>query len=351
MQTPSVRVHGRPLTWIAVAVVVLIGLALFTDIPVGATLVLGTVEGSVIALVAVGLAVVYKSTGVLNFAQGELGTLPAFVVLLVMLGGNLDGDLQGGSIGGLAMVGYILLAVVVGVILGVLVNSLVMQRLVDAPPVTSLVATGTVFFLLVGVEFFVFEPRVRPFPRVMEGFPCTARDAAGACTQELSILGTPMLWHAIVILGILLVVVTGLALFFRTARGVALLASSQEPFAAQLYGVSPKAMSRLAWGIAGGLGGLAGFLFAGVFQRIFPAMVTRDLLVMAFIGAVLGGISSMVGAVVGSLMLGILAVLANETALAYGITGAIPNPPMAVAFVVLLAIMFFRPRGLLGKEA
>jgi branched-chain amino acid transport system permease protein len=351
MQTASGKGRGRPLAWIGLGVVVVVGLALFTEVPVGATIVLGTVEGSVIALVAVGLAVVYKSTGVLNFAQGELGTLPAFVVLLVMLRGNLDGDLQSGAIGVPAMFGYLVLAVIVGVVLGLLVNGLVMQRLVDAPPVTSLVATGTVFFLLVGVEFFVFQPRLRPFPRVMEGFPCVERDGAGACVRELTILGTPMLWHAIVVIAVLLVVAVALALFFRTTRGIALLASAQEPFAAELYGVSPKAMSRLAWGIAGGLGGLAGFLFAGVFQRIFPAMVTRDLLVLAFTGAVLGGVSSMVGAVVGSLLLGILAVLANETALAYGITGAIPNPPMAVAFAVLLAVMFFRPRGLLGKEA
>lgn len=321
-----------------------------SDIPIGRVLVEGTFNGSVIALVALGIAVVYKSTGVLNFAQGELGTLPAFVVLFFMLGFDLDATVDPAEISGLEMAGWTLLAVVIGALIGVAINGLVMRRLVDAPPVISLVATAAVFFLMVGFEAVVFRPVVRTFPRFLDGAPCM-ESQAGECVRELRLFDALVLWHAIVVVVILAIVVVLLTLLFRTRVGVALLAASQEPFAASLSGVSPRSMSMLAWGIAGALGGLAGVLGAGVFQQLFPAMVTRDLLVLAFTAAVLGGVNSMVGAVVGSLALAITSSLTNEAALTFEVTGWVPNPPMATAFVVLLIVMLVRPRGLLGKEA
>lgn len=321
-----------------------------TDIPIGRVVLEGTFNGSVIALVALGVAVVYKSTGVLNFAQGELGTLPAYGVLLVMAGFDLDANISPGQIDGFRMAGFLLLAVVLGAAIAVAINGLVIRRLVEASPVISLVATAAVFFLLVGFEAVFFQPQVRAFPRFLDGSPCL-ESRGGECIRNLRIFDSLVLWHSIVVVVVLAIVVLLLTLLFRTSHGVALLASSQEPFAASLSGVSPRAMSMLAWAVAGGLGGLAGVLGAGVFQQLFPAMVTRDLLVLAFTAAVLGGINSMVGAVVGSLMLGVVSSLTNEAALTFNATGWVPNPPMATAFVVLLVVMLVRPRGLLGKEA
>ncbi|HEX9766746.1 MAG TPA: branched-chain amino acid ABC transporter permease [Nitriliruptorales bacterium] len=323
---------------------------LVSDIPLGRVVVDGTLNGSVIALVALGIAVVYKATGVLNFAQGELGTLPAFVVLALMLNFDLDRTVDPAEVSGLAMVGYLLVAVAIGIVLGVAINALVIRRLVDASPVISLVATAAVFFLMVGFEAVVFLPRVRTFPRFIDGAPCL-ESQGGECVRQLTIFGSLVLWHAIVVVAVLAIAVVLLTLLFRTPVGVALLAASQEPFAASLSGVSPRAMSMLAWGIAGGLGGVAGVLGAGVFQQLFPAMVTRDLLVLAFTAAVLGGINSMPGAVVGSILLGMVSSLTNEAALTFDVTGWVPNPPMAAAFFVLLIVMVVRPRGLLGKEA
>ncbi|MDX1510890.1 MAG: branched-chain amino acid ABC transporter permease [Nitriliruptorales bacterium] len=333
----------------AVGLVLLVVLVV-SDIPLGRVVVDGTLNGSVIALVALGIAVVYKSTGVLNFAQGELGTLPAFLVLLVMMGFDLNGTVDPEAISGWDMLGYLLLAVAIGIVLGVAINGLVIRRLVDASPVISLVATAAVFFLMVGFEAVVFLPQVRTFPRFLEGAPCLESEA-GECIRQFQLFGSLVLWHAIVVVAVLAVVVVLLTLLFRTQVGVALLAASQEPFAASLSGVSPRAMSMLAWGIAGGLGGLAGVLGAGVFQQLFPGMVTRDLLVLAFTAAVLGGINSMPGAVVGSILLGVTSSLTNEAALTFDVTGWIPNPPMAAAFAVLLIVMVVRPRGLLGREA
>jgi branched-chain amino acid transport system permease protein len=354
-----VRLHrGKIVT----GIVILVAIALVgrTQISLGRVVVEAILNGSVIALVALGVAVVYKSTGVLNFAQGELGTTPAFIVLVVMLavqGGGaeagplLERSLDVTQITPVAMVGYTLLAVVVGSLFAVGMNLLVIQRLVDASPVITLVATAAVSFLLIGAQFVIFELRVRTFPRFIADAPCLERAADGECVNQLSLFGQVILWHAIVVVIILAIVAVLLGLLFKTPIGVALLASSQEPFAASLYGVSPRAMSTFAWGVAGGLGGLAGVLGAGVFQQLFPAMVTRDLLVLAFTAAVLGGITSMPGAVVGGLILGATAALANSAVLAYNMTHVIPSPPTVTAFAVLLVIMYVRPRGLLGKEA
>ena len=336
---------------IITGVVVLVVIATFgvLEVSLGRVLVEGVREGSVIAMVALGLALIYKSTGVLNFAQGEFGTVPAYIVLTFLVGGSLASEIDTGSVGAMQLVSLTLVAVLAGTLLAVTVNLLVIRRLANASPFTSLVATAGVFTLLGGMQLVIFEPRARSFPRYLDGAPCLA-SSGGECTTHLALFGTRIAWHSIIVLFVLLIVAALLALLFRTPVGIALLASSQEPFAASLYGVSPKAMSTLAWGAAGALGGLAGVLGAGVFERVSPAFMTRDLLIPAFTAAVLGGITSMVGAVVGGMVLGIVVSFANTSVLTYGLTDALPNPPSMASFAVLLLVLYFRPKGLFGKE-
>ena len=338
-------------TRIIAGLVVLVVVAVFgaIDVSLGRVLVEGIREGSVIAMVALGLALIYKSTGVLNFAQGEFGTVPAFVVITILVGGNLSVEVETGAVGAVQLMGLTLVAILAGVLLAVAVNLLVIRRLANASPFTSLVATAGIFTLLGGAQLVIFEPRVRSFPRFLDGAPCLA-SSGGECTTFLSLFGTRIAWHSIIVVVVLIVVAVLLALLFRTPIGVALLASSQEPFAASLYGVSPKAMSTLAWGLAGGLGGLAGVLGAGVYEQVQPAFMTTTLLIPAFTAAVLGGITSMIGAVVGGLILGIVVILANTTVLTYGMTDTLPNPPAMASFAVLLLVLFFRPSGLFGKK-
>ena len=87
---------------------------------------------------------------------------------------------------------------------------------------------------------------------------------------------------------------------------MALLATAEDPFAAELQGVPVERMRAMAWGAAGALGALAGVLGAGVFESLTPGLVTSTFMIPAFTGVVLGGITSMVGAVVGGFALGIV---------------------------------------------
>ena len=351
--------EGRA-TRVAVALAVLVVLAVASallNVALVPVLVSGTQTGVVYALVAVGIALIYKSTRVLNFAQGEIGTIAAFTVFMFLTGFNKDAALESSYPFG-TMLGWTLEAVVLGAVLGILINIGVVARLADAAPVTSLVATIGVALLLAGSEVLYFEAVPRPYPQFALGAPqgfevfgmCFASSEGGACLGSEGVLvlgGAIITYQFIITTVVLLLVAVGLAALFRTPVGIALLASSQEPYAAQLQGVSLRAMSALAWGTAGAFGALAGVLAAGSAETIFPGFMTATVLIPAIVAAVLGGITSIPGAVVGALILGFVQSYANDAVLANG--WQVPGPPQMAAFAVLLLVLLVRPQGLLGK--
>lgn len=295
-------------------------------------LVFGCQRGAIFGLVGIGLALVYKSTRILNFAQGELGTVPCFVAFLVMNGFNVTGDEDADR--GL-LLPAVLVAIVVGAALGVLLYVAVIRPLGKVSPVTSLVATAGVTLLLTSAELNIFEARGRRFPRPVDG------------GFELPGVDIVVEWHTIVILAVLAGVAVALATFFRSAPGVALLATAEDPFAAELHGVPVERMRAMAWGAAGALGAIAGVLGAGVFETLTPGLVTSTFLIPAFTGVVLGGITSMVGAVVGGFALGIVSQASIEINSNFELD--VPGPPQLAVLLVLLAILLVRPQGLLGK--
>ena len=354
------------LAWSALAlllvVVLLIELASSLrplGISVAFTLANGISIGAVYALVALGVALVYKATRVINFAQGAFGSFPALVALWAMLGFNLENATADPSTGRFLL--YAGGAILLGAGLAVAMNLLVIRQLANAAPVTSLVATTGIALLITAVETIVFEVKTRRFPRLIEGAPdgfaigpfCFSQVTADGCAPDgtFALGGLEVPWNTVLIVLVLAVVSLTLAAFFRSQAGVALLATAQEPFAAELYGVSPRVMSSLAWGIAGGFAALAGILGAGVFEQAFPGFMTRDFLIPALVAAVLGGVTSMVGAVVGGLLVGIVFAASNAVVLQTGLNAVIPGPPQLGIFLVLILTLLVRPRGLFGKDA
>ena len=297
-------------------------------------LVFGLQRGAIFGLVGLGLALVYKATKILNFAQGELGTVPAFIALMTMTGFHAAGDHATDR--GLLLPAT-LLAVVVGGVLGVLLYAFVIRQLGKVSPVTSLVATAGVALLLTTAEINVFEARARRFPRPING--------------GFRLIGTEVIvdWHTVVILAVLAGVALALAAFFRSAPGVALLATAEDPFAAELQGVPVERMRAMAWGAAGMLGALAGVLGAGVFESLTPGLVTSTFMIPAFTGVVLGGITSMQGAVLGGFALGVVSQAAIQIVTSLDLD--VPGPPQLAVFLVLLAVLLVRPQGLLGHRA
>jgi branched-chain amino acid transport system permease protein len=335
--------HRRALVGVLVGFVVLGSLAA-SEVDVGGVLVDGLSIGAVYALVALGIALVYRSTRVLNFAQGELGTMPAFLVLMLLTGFDRAVTVDPATVSTASLIGYVLIGVAFGAALAVGINVFVVQRLAEATPVTSLVATAGVSLLMIGGQIVFFELQNRTFPRILSGSLCLVADPEGGCLL-------PTNRHNVVMLGLLAVVAVALAILFRTELGTALLATAQDPFAAALHGVSPRAMSSLAWGLAGGLAALGGILGAGFYAGLSPGLMTTTFLIPAFTAVVLGGITSMTGAVVGGLLVGLTNALANGATTTYGLTNVVPNAPTMASFTLLLLVLLVRPRGLFGKEA
>jgi branched-chain amino acid transport system permease protein len=295
--------------------------------------VFGLGTGAIYSLVALGIALVYKATNILNFAQGEVGTVAAFAALLILAGG-IDKEASGGTS---KLLMATVVALLIGALLGVLINLLVVRHLASATPVTSLVATAGVTLLFSQIEVIVFEAKVRRFPRYVEG--------------GFLVPGTDLTvsWHTIVILAVLTGVALALAAFFRTPYGTALLATAQDPFAAELQGVPVAAMRTIAWGAAGTLAAAGGMLGAGVFANLQPGLMTSTFLIPSFTAAVLGGITSLVGAIVGGLGVGLTVAIANQLNRSFDL--GLPGPPQLATMIVLLVVLVVRPQGLFGNRA
>jgi len=137
-----------------------------------------------------------------------------------------------------------------------------------------------------------------------------------------------------------------LALFLRTDYGHAVKAMSQDAFASRVVGISVPGISRIIWGGAALLGGLAGLLQAPL-AGFSPGFLTADALIPAFTAAVIGGMDSLAGAFVGGLIVGVVQSVAQYWV---QLKSGVPGGSGLAVFVVLLLVLLVRPRGLLGKE-
>lgn len=301
------------------------------------TLTIGLQTGAIYSLIALGLALIFKATKVLNFAHGEVGTSAAWVAFLVM------GWVQGAGLGnsetlsGLHLLIGVIPAMLAGAMLSVGVK-FVIDRLKDATDVTVLVATIGLAVLMTALQIQFFGVTGERFPRFIEGNAFTLPGA-----------NVPVSWHTLIILLVLAIAAGVLAVYFKTPHGVALLATSQDPFAAELQGINVNAMTSSAWGVAGALAALAGLLGAGVFNLLSPGLLLSTFLIPAFTGVIIGGITSMVGAVAGGLLLGLIVATANQVNTSFSL--GLPGPPQIAVLLSLLLVLLFRPRGLLGTEA
>jgi branched-chain amino acid transport system permease protein len=289
-------------------------------------LVIGLITGAGYGLVALGLVLIYKSSGVFNFAQGEFGTVAVYA-------------LWAAHSNGIPYVPAIVLALLAALVMGLVTERVIIRRLFDAPRVTLLVATAGVSLLAIGVEIWLGEARLRFIHPALGRF------------DRLSVLGIKVSDQRMLILATLIVLAVLLALFFsRTNLGLAILAVSQEPVATELMGISVRRLSSFVWGLAAVLGGLGGVLTAGVVQNFGPSFITTSTLIPAFTAAVLGGMTSLPGAFVGGVVVGIVQAFAIDLGGGSAFSG-IPGPGTLAVFLLLIGVLAIRPQGLLGKAA
>lgn len=285
------------------------------------SLVIGVITGAAYGFVALGIVLIYKSSGVFNFAQGEFGTVAVFTLYLLHFHVPY----------GVAVLG----ALVAAVLMGVLVERAVVRPLFDAPRVTLLVATAGVALLSIAVQIWYGEATARPIARAVPTL------------DRVTVLGVQVSDQRLLLLGVLVVLAALLALFFnKTSLGLAILGASQEPTATELMGISVKRLSTIVWAMAALLGGLAGVLAIPETGGFAPGILTTAFLIPGFTAAVLGGMTSLPGAFLGGVIVGVVEAVGTSASIFDGIPG---SPGTLLVFVVLLVVLVARPQGLLGR--
>lgn len=274
----------------------------------------GVTVGAVYALVALGFTLIYSASDVVNFAQGEF----------VMLGGMITFFAwQAGVPLPLAA----LLAILAAAVIGVLLNKLAIEPARGAPVASLIIITiGASIFLRGGAQL-VFDKQLHRFPSFSGDDP-------------LRVFGATILPQSLWVIAGAVAVFLALWLFFaRTLTGKAVLATANNRIAASLVGINPNHMMTLSFAVSAAIGALAGVLVTPITLTSYDLGVAMAL--KGFAAAMLGGMGAPAGALVGGLLLGLI------EALTAGYVSSVYKD--AVAFVLILAILFVRPQGLFGR--
>jgi branched-chain amino acid transport system permease protein len=275
----------------------------------------GITVGSTYALIGIGFNIIYNATEIINFAQGEF----------VMLGGMFT--IFGMQVLHLPIPFAALLAIVIVAFIGLLLDLGAIRPIKSPSPITLIIITIGASISIRGASSLTWGKEPFPLPAFSGDDPIPF---FGAVIQPQS------LW----IMGVGFAIDLVLRQFFnRTITGKAMLASAVQPRAARLVGIDTSYMVLLSFALSGAVGAAAGILIAPM------SMVTYDMGVMlglkGFCAAIVGGLGHPFGVVIGGLTLGVM------ESLGAGLISS--GYKDAIAFVILLLMLFFRPQGILGK--
>jgi branched-chain amino acid transport system permease protein len=283
-------------------------------------LVIGLISGAGYGLVALGLVLVYKSSGIFNFAQGEFGTVAVWALYLAV-----TNDVP--------YVFAVIIALAVAGAFGLLTERLVVRPLASSAGVTLLVATAATAFVAVAVQLWIGQAKIRPI------------DPALQRQDRIKVLDVFISDQRLLIFLAVAVIAVVLGIFFnRTNLGLAVLAASQERTATSLVGINVRSLSALVWLLAALLGGVAGIL-TGPLNGFGPGFLTFSALVAGFTAAVIGGFTSLPGSFLGGVIVGVTQSVATSAS----IFQDIPGPQTASLFVLLVLILLVKPEGLLSS--
>jgi branched-chain amino acid transport system permease protein len=274
----------------------------------------GLVSGATYGLIAMGFALIYKSTGVVNFAQGELVMLTAYVSF------SLANAL------GLSFVPLLVVTIPISMALGLALERLIIRPMLGEPVFSIVMATVGLAVILRGVVVLIWGSEPLNFP-------------AGLPTTVVSVAGVPFYPAQLCLLGALALVTLGAWLFLRCTRlGMAMRAVAANETAALLMGVSVDRIHAAAWMLSAAIAAVAGVLFAINF-KLAPDLWFQGL--KSFPAVILGGLDSVIGASVAGLIIGVIENLAQ---------GYLGEGLREIAgFVVIILVLMVRPYGLFGS--
>lgn len=275
----------------------------------------GLAVGSIYGLIALGFVVIYKSTEIFNFAQGELVMVGAYVCFAFM------------STSGLSLPLAIVATLAFAAILGWLIQAVVFKPMLGSSLLTMVMVTVGLSMILRSVVFIIYGPQDKDLP---ERLPSRGITIGGMVVSELDMIVMASAAVCIVVLGA----------FFRFSRmGLQLRAIGENPGAAAVVGINANRMFTIAMVIGTTTAAVGGILLAN--QQVVSTQLSAIGL-LAFPAAVLGGMRSIPGAVVGGIVIGVLGNLAA------GYLGG--TEANVVVYVVLFLVLLVRPEGILGQR-
>ncbi|MDQ7028981.1 MAG: branched-chain amino acid ABC transporter permease [Ardenticatenia bacterium] len=275
----------------------------------------GLSNGMIYALVALGFVIIYKSSDVINFAQGDLLLFGAYLAFAFVAQFGFHWTLG------------VVLTLVAAVVIGVIIESLVLRPLIGEPVISMIMVTIGLSSVLRAIVNAIWGPRPQSFPSFIP-------------TQDIYIGSAVVGADRLIAIGVALAFLVVFTLFFRfTREGIAMRAIADDQQAALSMGISIKRVFALAWGIAAAAAAVGGIILANIVGvsgdismlglRVFPVVI-------------LGGLDSIPGAIIGGAIIGLLEAYTG------GYVGQGLN--LIVPFVVLVLVLMVRPYGLFGKE-
>jgi branched-chain amino acid transport system permease protein len=282
----------------------------------------GIADGVVYAGVALSLVIIYRTTGLLNFAQGEMALFSTFLTWQF-------------TEAGLGIWTALLASVAVSFVGGALIERVLIRPVEGSKsPLNVVIVTLGMFLAINALAGLIF---IKPGREALQ-MPLLFED---------SLLGVEMSTVSAATYGRALILVAECVLLYlllqKTKIGLSLRAVASNPESSKLVGINPNAMLLLGWAIAASIGAIAGTLAVSKGTGGFDTGTMQQVLIFAFAAAALGGFDSMMGAVVGGLLVGVLKSLTIEY------VHALEGIELVVPFGLILLVLIVRPNGLFGR--
>lgn len=280
----------------------------------------GLVLGSIYGLIALGYSLIYKASGLMSFAQGDLLTLGAF------LGYTFYGVLK------VPFIVAFFAVIIIMFLLGFGIEKGIINRLVQKGtlPIYTVLATIAVSYIIQNSSMVIFGSEMKYFPPIIPAM------------KSIEILGLSVQTEAVLCIGISLLCMVVFNIFMKyTALGTSMRAAAMDPLAARACGIDVSLTTGLAWAIASGIAALSGILIGPVYgvYTTLGAVIGRK----GFSSAVIGGFGNMLGAIVGGVFLGVV-----ETLISGYISSAYKD---IIAYSLLLMFLFVKPTGIFNERA
>jgi branched-chain amino acid transport system permease protein len=280
-------------------------------------------QGSMFALVAVGLSIIFSLLRLTNFAHGDMMMVGAFGTLMMQLAG-------------VPFLLAVLLGIAISALVGIIIERIAYRPVRGAPDVTMLLTSVALTYILenLGILLFSSSPRNFPLPDWMSA-------SFNLADGQISFTSINLLTFCFTLVALLF-----LAWFVRkTQVGLGMRAAAEDLTASYLVGINVNTVIVVAFVMASGFAGLAGVLWAAQAGVVEPHMGFTPLL-KAFVAAIIGGFGSIPGAIIGGFVLGALEVLIQSLPSEWGL-GAYRD---ALVFTLLIAFLLFRPGGIVGVK-